>query len=187
MKLIEFLKKESETPPYKLIFMAVIAGLSNAMVLAVINNAAEQIAKRAQNTQLLVMFAVSMALYIISQKYILVNSATQVENIINKFRIRFATLLAGCDLQQFESIGRSEIYSTVATETLSISQSVTTLIVGAQSAILIFFTSIYVAWLSLPAFLICFAFVTIAILRASRKSCKNCIWRLRKKTNCSLP
>lgn len=163
MKLLELLGNESESSGYKLAFMSTLAGLSNAAVLAIINAASEQIAKHEDNIQHLAYFALSMAIYIIAQKYIMVTSGTEVERTLDKFRVRLVRKIRHCDLELLESIGRSEIYASISKETTTISQVVTTLVVGLQSAILIVFTSFYLAWLSLPAFLISVAFVCAAM------------------------
>lgn len=163
MRLVDFLRKESTASLHKLIFMASLAGLSNTSVLAIINSASEQIAKHTQNTRYLLLFALSITLYIIAQRYVMEVSTKEVESIIDRFRVRFAALLGNCDLQQLERLGRSEIYASITTQTLTISQSIPGILVGVQSAILMFFTSIYVAWLSLPAFFIGVVFVAIAL------------------------
>jgi putative ATP-binding cassette transporter len=163
MKLLDLLRKESKASGLKLAIMSTLAGLSNAAVLAIINSASEQIAKHSENIQYVAYFALSMATYIVSQKYILTTSSTEVEYIIDRFRVRLVKKIRNCDLALLENLGRTELYSSISKETLTISQAVTTLVMGMQSAILILFTSFYLAWLSLPAFLISVLFVTVSI------------------------
>jgi putative ATP-binding cassette transporter len=163
MKLLELLKNESKASGLKLAFMSTVAGLSNASVLAIINSASEQIAKHEDNIQYVAYFALSMAAYMISQKYIMVTSSSEVEHILDRFRVRLVRKIRNCDLDLLERLGRSEIYASISKETQTISQAVTTLVVGLQSGILILFTSLYLAWLSLSAFLISVIFVSVAV------------------------
>ena len=143
--------------------MAIMAGLSNAAVLAIINSASEQISKHTENISYLFYFALAMTTYIVSQRYIMITSSTEVEYIIDRFRVRLVKKVRNCELELLERLGRSELYSSISKETLTISQAVTSLVMGMQSAILILFTSFYLAWLSMQAFLISVAFVWIAI------------------------
>ena len=163
MKLVDLLKKESKTSSLRLAFMAVMAGLSNAAVLAIINSASEQISKHTENISYLLYFALAMTAYIVSQRYIMITSSTEVEYIIDRFRVRLVKKVRNCELELLERLGRSELYASISKETLTISQAVTSLVMGMQSAILILFTSFYLAWLSMQAFLISVAFVWIAI------------------------
>jgi len=163
MKLLDLLKKESKTSGLKLAFMSVMAGLSNAAVLAIINTASEQISKHTDNIQHLFYFALAMTVYIVSQRYIMITSSTEVEHIIDRFRVRLVRKVRNCELELLEKLGRSELYASISKETLTISQAVTSLVMGMQSAILILFTSFYLAWLSMQAFIISVGFVWIAI------------------------
>lgn len=163
MKLLDLLKKESKTSGLKLAFMSVMAGLSNAAVLAIINAASEKISKHTGDIHYLLYFALAMTTYIVSQRYIMITSSTEVEHIIDRFRVRLVKKVRNCELELLEKLGRSELYASISKETMTISQAVTTLVMGMQSAILILFTSFYLAWLSVQAFLISVAFVWIAI------------------------
>jgi putative ATP-binding cassette transporter len=163
MKLLDLLKKESKTSGVKLAFMSVMAGLSNAAVLAIINTASERISRHTENIQYLLYFVLAMTTYIVSQRYIMITSSTEVEHIIDRFRVRLVKKVRNCELELLEKLGRSELYASISKETLTISQAVTSLVMGMQSAILTIFTSFYLAWLSMPAFLISVAFVWIAI------------------------
>jgi len=154
MKVVTLFRTEGSIPVRTMIAMATLAGLSSAGVLAVINAAAEIAASDEQSIRYLVLFAIVVALYIISQRYIMTESARHVENILHSIRCRLADKIRLCDLAVFERIGRAEIYASVAKETQLISQSAMLLVIGVQSAILVGFTILYVAWLSKIAFAI---------------------------------
>jgi putative ATP-binding cassette transporter len=66
------------------------------------------------------------------------------------------------ELLPLESIGRAEVVAGITKETTTLSQTATVLVIGAQAAVLIFFTSIYIAYLSLPAFALSVAIIFIA-------------------------
>lgn len=169
MKLLELFRKESTASPYRLAFAAAIAGMSNAAVLAIINTAAEHPSRNEPNFQYAALFAITICVYIAAQRYIMVVSNKEIETILHNIRVRLANMIRQCDLLAMEKIGRSEIYASITKETQTISQAATVLAVGAQSAILIFFSSLYIAYISLTAFIVGAIFISIAVSIHFRK------------------
>jgi putative ATP-binding cassette transporter len=169
MKLIELFKRESTSSPYALIFMTALAGMSNVAVLAILNIAALQVSKNTYSLKYFILFLTTIAIYITAQRYIMHTSAREVENVLHKIRFRLADMIRRCDLAEMERIGRPEIYSCITKETALISQTASVIIVGIQSGILIFFASIYIAYLSVTAFVISTIFVLAAVSIHFRK------------------
>ena len=154
MKLIELLRKESTVSLLKLILVAVLAGLTQAVVLGVINSAAHAATVGRENFNLLLMFIGALVGHIWSQKYILQTSAVLVEGVLSNIRLRIADKIRDSELQYFEKIGRSRIYSNVTKETVTISQAAPTIVIAGQSGIMVVFALLYLAWLSLAALLV---------------------------------
>ena len=73
-----------------------------------------------------------------------------------------ADLLRNAELLALELVGRGHIYNVVDRDTQTISQAATPIIVAINSGIMLLFTAIYIATLSLPGFL-----VTVAVLGAA--------------------
>lgn len=152
MKLLELFRRESKASIWALVAVAGLAGISNALVLAIINSAAEQAAEDKTSTRDLVMFILTIVIFATGQWHLMTTAATEVEKILDRLRVRLADKIRRCDLQPLEEIGRTLIYASVNKETAIISQSALMLIMSAQAAILIFFTAAYVAMLSMIAF-----------------------------------
>jgi putative ATP-binding cassette transporter len=148
MNFLRFLKNESTGSLHKIIIMACLAGISNAVLLAVINTAARGASYDNLNFQYLLMFANAITLFIVCQKYILHNSTAVIEGIIEVLRVRLADKIRKAHLLDMEDIGQSEIYNRLTQETLLISNSAPSLVMAIQSAIMLFFVSIYIAVLS---------------------------------------
>jgi putative ATP-binding cassette transporter len=163
MKLLELLRRETTTSLVFLLFIAGIAGLSNALVLAIINIAAENASQETQGLRYVLMFFIVILIYVIAQRYIMTTATSQVEFIIDKIRIRLADKVRKTELQPLDHIGRSVIYASLAKETITISQAAPVLVIAGQSGILIAFTVLYIAWLSIVAFFLAFAFTGIAL------------------------
>jgi putative ATP-binding cassette transporter len=163
MKLWEFLRKEADFSGTRLIFFAAVSGLSNALILVIINTAAERVSDRQQNTQFLFLFAVAITIYILAQKYVLKVSTIEIEKMIDKLRVRLADKIRKADLQPLEGLGRSEIYASVNKETLTISQSAAPLVIAGQAAIMVCCTVLYIYFLSKPAFVLALIIIGLGV------------------------
>jgi putative ATP-binding cassette transporter len=162
MKLFELFRKETTTPPYKLSIMAAIAGLSNAAVLGIINAAAAQAAQNIHQFRFVLYFLIAVALYATTQAFVMVTTSREVETVLHRVRVRIAERVLRSELITMERVGHSVIYASITKETLTISNTATALSIGIQTAILVFFASLYIAYLSLTAFVVSAVFVVIA-------------------------
>src|SRR5215217_207903 len=161
MSLLQLLGREAQNSLPRLIIMAGLAGISNALILAVINTAAGT-PNTTISLQSAFIFLLSLLIYIKTQHYILSSTTIELEATIHRLRLRLMDQVRRSELLALENIGRSEIIAAITKETTTLSQTATVLVIGAQAAVLIFFTSIYIAYLSLPAFALSAAIISIA-------------------------
>lgn len=164
MKLLDFYRKESTVSFSSIIFMAAISGISNAGLLIIINKAAETASYEKLNFRLFLMFAITMAVFVISKRYLLNKSTMLSENVIKQIRIRIMDKIRHCKLSFLEELGGSEVYNRLTQDTNQISQSSTIVINAGQSAIMVLFASIYMAFLSKTAFVITLIAVSFAVM-----------------------
>ena len=165
MKLWTFLKAETDVDPLRLLAMAAAAGFSNALLLAIVNAAAERADDRLDSRLLpFAIFIVVLAVYIAAQRFLLRISNVEVERVIGRLRTRMADLLRNAELLALELVGRGHIYSVVSRDTQTISQAATPIIVAINSGIMLLFTAIYIATLSLPGFLVTVAVLGVALM-----------------------
>ena len=143
--------------------IAGISGLSNAMLLAVINRAAYSASPDGMNIRMFVLFLIAIAIYIVTQGYILRVSSIEVEKIIARLRVSLSDKVRHADLQSLEHLGRAELYSTMNTETLTISQTTAPMILAGQGAILVLFSLCYLFYLSRVAFFLTLVIVSIGV------------------------
>jgi len=162
MAIFSMLRAETRTKPYKVVFMAALAGVSNALILAIVNVAGGNISTDGVSLTRLVMFLTAMGIYAASQRYIMITSATDVENIIHGIRLNLSEKLRHADLMGLQRAGQSEIFALISRETQTISQAIGILVIGCQSAILVVFTLLYIAFLSTTAFMISIGFTLLA-------------------------
>ncbi len=163
MKLWEFLSRESDVPLSRVMAIAAVSGLANALLLAVVNQGAHTVSS-GSTTQLFILFGVVISLYIVTQRYILRVASIEVERIIAKLRVKLSQKVRQADLGPLELLGRSRIYASMQTETLTISQSTAPMIIACQGSIPIVFSMLYMLILSRVAFFLTVAIVGLGVL-----------------------
>lgn len=151
MKLLEFLRKESDKPLLKLFLLTAVSGLASAGVLAVINLAAKNVSRESINISYILIFAATVGIFVISQKYILTTGIAVVEEILNNIRLRLSDKIRRTDLLNIEQIGKAEIYNRLTQECTLISQMAPYVMNALQSAVMLIFVLGYIAVLSLIA------------------------------------
>ena len=170
MVLLRYFQQYTSISLRKIILYAGIAGLSNALILGVVNSAAAHASDgNGSNFWYLAMFLVTLAIYTLTQKHIFVVTTAEVERIIHEYRVRQINYIRLCDLDSIERIGRANIFANITRQPQVISQTAGPLVLAVQSAILIFFTMIYLAILSIWAFYLAIVIMAFAIFIYLRK------------------
>lgn len=152
--LWEFLKSRSEVPLPRIVGVAAISGLSNALLIAVINSAAHQVSDEGLNFQKFLLFLVAIVLYVVTQRYILRVSTVEVEKIIARVRTGLSDKIRRADLHAIEILGRAELFASLNTDTLTISRATTPMIVACQGILLVLFSLAYIYLLEPAAFVL---------------------------------
>jgi putative ATP-binding cassette transporter len=163
MELLRLLSRESPVSVKKLAAMAMLSGLANAMVLAVINAAAASAGNSYASFRYLLLFALTVAVYIRAQSYLMIRSAVIVETVLYSIRLHFIDLIRRADALPLENIGRSTIYSSVSKELVAISQATTEIVTACQASLMVFFAISYLSVLSWTAFLITLSVSAIGV------------------------
>jgi cyclic peptide transporter len=155
MSFLQLVRREMHGSMPKLLFMSAIGGISNASILAAIN-AGVQDAGTGQKPGLWAasLFLVALFLFMRSQQYVTITATAEIEAIIHKLRLRIMDLIRRSELLEMEKIGRARIVAAVTSDTAVLTQASNMLCFTVQGAVLIFFVGLYVAYLSLTAFLL---------------------------------
>src|SRR5436190_2145929 len=169
MTLWEFFESQSDVKLPRLIAIAGLSGLSNALLLAVVNSAAHNLSDQGQpDLRMFIMFGVVITTYILTQRHILRVSSIEVEKIIARLRIGLSDRIRQADLQSIEKLGRAQIYASMNTDTLTVSQATAPMIIACQGAILVLFSLLYIWVLSSTAFGLTVAIVVAGIFVHTR-------------------
>ncbi len=162
--LKDFLKREGNFSFWKnIIFMAVVAGIANAGLLAVVNSAAKVVENESLNYRIFAIYAVVLIIFYITKRYSLVNSSKEVEKIIKNVRERISNKIVQSELLAMEKINPSSIFTPLTRDTAVMSQSSLQITNAAESAIMIFFALLYILIISPVSFFV-ILFATVIIL-----------------------
>src|SRR3954471_5640834 len=162
MLLLELIRQEIRSSLPKLLAMAMLAGGSNALIIAVINAGAEAASKGRVSLNSAIIFILALLIYLKSQRYILTTTTIEVEAAIHRIRLRLMDHVRRSEMLPLEAIGKSEIVGAITKETATLSQAATVVVIAAQGSVLILFAGFYVAYQSVPAFLLSAVIVTVA-------------------------
>jgi putative ATP-binding cassette transporter len=154
MEFLRLLRTEAALSPRRLVMMAVVAGISNAGVLALINAAASSKKGGSAGWRLALMFVIVVAVYTVAQRYVMLGAAREVERIIHRIRVRLIEAVRHCELSEIEHIGRTRIFSCISKDIQTIAQSGNIIGIVGQMVVL----------LSMTSFLLAVGFMSVAIL-----------------------
>ncbi|MBB6254534.1 cyclic peptide export ABC transporter [Nitrospirillum iridis] len=164
MALAELLDREAAGSRRELAAAVIVSGAANAAILAVINGATQSVSAESLDLRNLVIFVVSMALYVVGLKYTFDTSTRIFEQALTKLRIRLAEKIAGSELLVLHRIGKARIFQAITQETTLISESLGILVAAAQSVVMVVFSSIYIMTMSLAAFLTILGVMAVGVL-----------------------
>ncbi len=162
-KLINFYINESDAPKGRIWFMASISGVANAVLLAIINFAASQIANRALEEKFFIMYLVGLLLFVYAQRYALTQTTMAVESLIRKIRLRLVNKIRNADLRFMEAQDPASFYRPITEDSNAISFAALVLVIGSQSVIMLIAVIIYLSFLSTVSLFVCFGFTVIAL------------------------
>lgn len=163
LKIIHFLKKESKLPRERIMFMAALSGLANSLLLMVVNLAAEQVANEEMEVRLFFIYLVAFILYGYSQRYALTQTTIAVEQVISDVRLRLVKKLNESSLRFIEQTDETELNTPLIQNVSMISQSAQSLVLLLQSALMLVFSMLYLAWLSMPVMIMTILFISVAM------------------------
>lgn len=161
MRIVDLLLAENRTSLRRLGMMATVAGGSNAVLLAIVNSAAEHIKEGKPHLTSVVLFLLIILAYVYSQRYVLVTTSTEVEHMIHRCRERLINRLKKCELREVEHIGRGPLFAAIGTDTRTISQTADTIVLGTQAAVLILCACVYLATISMTSLVVSAVFLTL--------------------------
>ena len=160
MSFIQLVQREMQGSLPRLLFMSGLGGISTAAVLAAINAGVQSVNNgHKPSLWAATLFLVALFLFMKTQAYVTITATAEIEGIIHRLRLRIMDQIRRSELLALDKIGLARIVASVTGDTQILTQASNMLCFTVQGAVLIFFVSIYVAYLSLAAFLLTFVIV----------------------------
>jgi putative ATP-binding cassette transporter len=153
MKVLHLLTREADAPRGRIAAMTAISGMANALLLALINSAAETAAKAGGDvqTRLLFLYLIAFAIFMLTLRYALTRAVAAVEQALRKIKLRVVDKVLRVDLRFIEEGGGISTYAPLTQDASLISQGVVMLVLAAQSVLLLGASGVYLAYLSPPS------------------------------------
>lgn len=154
MRFVRVLLEEAGDARRRLVIATVAAGLAMGAVMAVVNTVTDQDKQESVQWELFAAFVLGCAVFLYAKGHALNLTTALVEDLLNRMRVRFADKIRRLDLAAYERIGRPRIYTALTRDVQTLSEAGTMIVHGASSAVMLIFSALYIAYLSLLAFLI---------------------------------
>ncbi|MEX2601026.1 MAG: cyclic peptide export ABC transporter [Balneolaceae bacterium] len=165
MNLFELLINETKEIRRSLLTYIFLSGLSNAVILFIINGAAATVTYQEINTRFLVMFVIAMSVYILTQQFIFQKTSAIIDQIIHKIRTRLTgKILKRAELVDLDNIGNSRIYNHMTQQTVEVSNSANEMTAAVQSLIMVVFAIMYLGTLSIYALIVTIVVIGIGMI-----------------------
>jgi putative ATP-binding cassette transporter len=172
----ELLRRESTGVGRTIVVTSTISGFANAAILAIINLAAGSAAYANLNFRYFLMFVVAMTLYILTLQHSSREMSRLMIDVVHRIRIRVTSKVQNSELEVLEDIGKNRVVNAISREATIIADSGGVIIAGLQSAIVVVFASLYIAFLSLPAFFLTLLTATVGIMIVLRSRALSRQW-----------
>jgi len=155
MSFLQLVRREMHGSMPKLLVMSSVGGISNASILAAINTGVQDTSSgQPPGLWAASLFLLALFLFMRAQQFVTITATAEIEAIIHKLRVRLMDLIRRSELLEIDKIGRSRIVAAVTSDTAVLTQASNMLCFTVQGAVLILFVGLYVAYLSIVAFLL---------------------------------
>jgi len=144
-------RNEAGDEVYLLLATASFAGLLSAFIIGTINSAAGS-ATSGNDLLKFAQIVLALVLYIVCARRTFQRTTALVESAVKKLKLNLIGQLKRADFQQLEAIGASIIHDQLTQNLATISQSASMIGITLQSICVLICASIYIIWISVPAF-----------------------------------
>jgi putative ATP-binding cassette transporter len=105
-----------------------------------------------------------LALFVYSQRFVFNTSMVESEKAIHTYRLQQVERVRHCDFDALEAIGPAKVFAALARQGQVLSTTAPTIILGMESAVIIVFVLVYLAWLSVTALALAGAIIGAGML-----------------------
>src|SRR5262249_19087586 len=157
MNLLDFLKSAKQARWKTIVAMSVVSGLMGGVILGIVNTATTEGADAPSGPprlQLVLLFAVAIALYAVTKWWAGRQTAAILERLVAEVRLRVCRKLCQAELATLEGMDKAMTLTAITQDASQIAQAGSIIVDTAQNAVALIAGSLYLAWLSMAAFLL---------------------------------
>ena len=179
----EFVKKEAGPLNKTMVLMTAVAGIANGLAVATAIHTAGKLQPGSLHFQEFFLFSSLLALFWFCKRYSMNESTKMVEEVVRLLRLRILGKLKTTELLGLEAIDKGIFYSTLTTDTSTISLSTTLAVNAVSSMVMLTFIIVYIGIISTKALFISVGIVTVIVFFYLRNE-KEISSSLKKSADC---
>ena len=153
LALLDLLRREPGARPTLWLVLTVGSALATVAVIASVSAGAELASRGEVSLRLAGLVIIATALYASVQNTLMFGFAERVEAMIHRLRNELFTAIRVAEPDVVREIGRAPLFTAITQDTQTISRNLPLLVIGLQQFVLVVFICLYLATLSLTAFL----------------------------------
>jgi putative ATP-binding cassette transporter len=169
---IRMLLAEAGPAKVPLLVFTALAGVGTALIVVIVNSVADRRSTVGVDYPLLVTFILCCVVVLSAQARALTLTTRASEATVQRLRVRVVDLIRHADLDAFEALGPARVYAKIAGDTATLSEAGTPLVYGATSGLALILAALYIATLSILAFVVIAALfgATTYLFRVSQRN-----------------
>ena len=152
--LIDFINQESPKESRRVMYLAILVGLTSTLLIALVNSAASKVSKSSSVTTEFFLYLFLLLSFLTLLRKLTSESVNTSQTLIHKFKMRLMRDVFLSNLVKVDGIGRVNILQALGRDAQTVSQSIPGVISACQALATLIFLSFYMASISLIAFAI---------------------------------
>src|SRR5258708_26302171 len=137
--LVGFFRTRLSVQPSRFLWMAIVGGISNALLLYVLNTGAALAVRGEALSWLVAIFVAAQIVYVYAQRYLYSTAAAEVERAMHAYRMKQVERIRDCDLDSLEAIGAAGIFGALTRQTRVLCNSAATIVTTTQAVVVVLF------------------------------------------------
>lgn len=161
--LLQLIQSENQLELRRMCLYSALVGLSGALIIAILNQAASHVIEKESSTFEFFAFVLCLAFYLYFYRVNNRESVKSTQGLMYRFRLNIIQLVLKSDLSIFKVISKNEIQIRITRDTQMVSQAIVIIVTIGQSSAIVFFALIYLATLSWVASILMLVFLLVAL------------------------
>lgn len=154
ISIFRFLASESTEPGWKLVLPMILTSIINGGLIALVVHTAETPAEGDRWLVELALFLTLFASLIVTRIYSYRATGNMLVDIVHGVQRRLVARIERTELLEYEALGHQRIYTALSKDTASLSEAAVEISRLMSSAVIVVCALVYIAWLSLSAFVL---------------------------------